>query len=213
MRVCTSAPPKLFGRHFFAGRRFHERRSAKEDRSVAFDDDRFVAHRGHVRAARGARAHHRRDLRNPFARHARLIVEDAAEVIAIRENVGLQRKKRAARIDQIDARQMILLGDLLRAQMFLHGHRIVRAAFDGRVVRDDDAVLAFDDADAGDDRRPTASRRCTCRLRRARRTRGSPSRCRRACRCVRAPSACRACGVWRRPRVRRRPRTARSRLR
>ncbi len=45
---------------------------------------------------------------------------------------------------------MILLGDLLRAQMFLYRHRVVRAAFDRRVVGDDDAVLTFDDADAGD---------------------------------------------------------------
>jgi hypothetical protein len=35
--------------------------------------------------------------------------------------------------------------------MLLDGHRIVRAAFDGRVVGDDHAVLALHDADPGDD--------------------------------------------------------------
>ena len=142
---------EFFGGHFLAGRRFDQRRSAEKDRAVAFDDDRFVAHRRNVRAAGRARSHHRGDLRNALARHARLIVEDAPEVFAVGKHLGLQRQERAARVDQVDARQMVLLGDLLRAQMLLDRHRIVRAALDGRVVGDDRAELAFDDADAGDD--------------------------------------------------------------
>ena len=114
-------------------------------------DDGFVAHRGNVGAAGGARSHHGGDLRNALARHARLIVEDAPEVIAIGKHVGLQRQKRAAGIDEVDARQVILLGDLLRAQMLLHRHRIVRAALDGGVVGDDRAVLSLHEADTGDD--------------------------------------------------------------
>src|SRR5688572_5189515 len=35
--------------------------------------------------------------------------------------------------------------------MLLHGQWEVRAALDGRVVRDDHALLALDDADPGDD--------------------------------------------------------------
>ncbi len=142
---------ELFGGDLFTGRRFDQRRTAEENRAVPFHDDRFVAHRGNVRAAGGARTHHRGDLRDALARHARLIVEDAPEMIAIGKDLGLQRQERAARVDQINARQMVLLGDLLRAQMLLHRHRIVRAALDGRVVGDDHAVLPFDDADAGDD--------------------------------------------------------------
>ncbi len=46
---------------------------------------------------------------------------------------------------------MILLGDLLRAQMLLDRHRIVGAALDGRIVGDDHAVLALHDADPGHD--------------------------------------------------------------
>ena len=57
-------------RDIFARRGFDERRSAEEDRARAFDDDGFVAHRRDVRAARRATAHHRRDLRDLFGRHA-----------------------------------------------------------------------------------------------------------------------------------------------
>jgi len=46
---------------------------------------------------------------------------------------------------------MVLLGDLLRAQVLLHREREVRAALHGRVVRDDHALAALDDADARDD--------------------------------------------------------------
>ena len=47
--------------------------------------------------------------------------------------------------------QPVLLRHLLRAQVLLHRQREVGAALDGRVVRDDDALLPLDDADARDD--------------------------------------------------------------
>ena len=137
--------------HVLAGRRLHERRSAEEDRARATHDHRFVRHRRHVRAARRARAHHRGDLRDAGGRHLRLVVEDPPEMLPIGEHVGLQRQERAARIDQVDARQMVVRGDLLRAQVLLHRHREIRAALHGGVVRDHDARLAVHRADAGDD--------------------------------------------------------------
>ena len=135
------------------GRRLHERRPADEDRPRPLNDDRLVAHRRHVGAAGRARAHHRRDLRDPLGRHARLVVEDAPEVLAVGEDLGLERQEGAAGVDEVDARQVVLLRHLLRAQVLLHRQREVRAALDRRVVGDDDALLALDDADAGDDSR------------------------------------------------------------
>ena len=99
---------ELLGRHFFAGRRLHERRAAEEDRAGALDDDRFVGHRRHVGAAGRARAHDDGDLRDPLRRHPRLVEEDAAEVIAIGEDLRLERQERAAGVDQVDARQAVL---------------------------------------------------------------------------------------------------------
>ena len=112
---------QLLGGHFLAGRGLHERRAAEKDRARALDDDRLVGHRGHVRAAGRAGAHDDGDLRDALGGHPRLIEEDAPEVLAIRKDLGLQRQKRAAGVDQIDARQPVLERDLLRAHVLLDG--------------------------------------------------------------------------------------------
>ena len=87
----------------------------------------------------------------PFGAHLRLVEEDAAEMVAVGEDLGLVRQVRAAAVDQIDARQPVLLGDLLRAQMLLDRQRIIGAALHRRVVADDHHLPARDAADAGDD--------------------------------------------------------------
>jgi hypothetical protein len=76
-----------------------------------------------------------------------LVVEDAPEMIAIREDLGLQRQERTARVDEVDAGEAILEGDFLRAQVFLHGDRIVGTTLDRGVVGDDDRLAPMDDAD------------------------------------------------------------------
>ena len=72
-------------------------------------------------------------------------------MVLVGEHLLLHRQECAAGIDHIDARQVILERDLLRAQVLLHGHRIVRAAFHRRIVDDDDAFAARNASDAGDD--------------------------------------------------------------
>ena len=109
------AAAQVFGRHHFARRRFHQRRAAEENRALLLDDDRLVAHGRHIRAARGARAHHHGDLRDALGRQIRLIVEDAAEMVAVGEDVVLVRQVGAARVDQVDAGQVVLVGDFLGA--------------------------------------------------------------------------------------------------
>ena len=149
-RVDVGAAELLRG-HVLPGRRLHERRPADEDRPRPADDHRLVRHRGHVGAAGGARAHDDGDLRDPERRQPRLVEEDPPEVVAVGEDLGLEREERAARVDEVEARQPVLARDLLRAQVLLHGERVVRAALHRRVVRDDHALAALDDADAGDD--------------------------------------------------------------
>ena len=117
----------------------------------SFDDDGFVGHRRHVGAARCARAHHHGDLRDALRRHARLVVEDAPEMLAVGEHLVLVRQVGAAGIHQIEAGQPVLLGDLLGADVLLDGHRVVGAALDRRVVGDHDALAPLDPPDAGDD--------------------------------------------------------------
>jgi hypothetical protein len=72
-------------------------------------------------------------------------------VIAVGEDLRLEREEGAAGVDQVDARQPVLLGDLLRTEVLLHGQREVGAALHGRVVRDDHALAALDHPDPGDD--------------------------------------------------------------
>jgi hypothetical protein len=71
-------------------------------------------------------------------------------MFAVGKHVGPLRQVRAAGVDEVDARQAVLARDFLRAQMFLHRHRIIGAALDGGVVCDHDAFATGDAADAGD---------------------------------------------------------------
>jgi len=113
------AAAEFFGSDDFARGRFDQRRAGKKYRALIFDDDGFVRHCRHVGAARSAGTHHYRDLRNAQRRHVGLVVENAAEVIAIRKNFVLARQMRAARIDEVNARQAVGLRDFLRTQMLL----------------------------------------------------------------------------------------------
>ena len=135
------APAQLLGRDLLAGRGLHERRPAQEDRAGALDDDGLVAHRRDIRAAGRAAAHDQRDLRDAGGRHAGLVVEDPAEVLAVREDLGLEGQERAAGVDEVDAGQPVLERDLLGAQVLLDGDRVVGAALDRRVIGDDDALV------------------------------------------------------------------------
>ena len=141
---------ELLGRDDLAGRGFEQRRAAEEDRALLAHDDGLVRHRRHIGAARRAGAHDAGDLRNAERGQRRLVVEDAAEMLAVREHLGLVRQVGAAGIDEVDAGQPVLARDLLRAQVLLHRHRVVGAALDGRVVADDHRLAPADAADAGD---------------------------------------------------------------
>ena len=136
--------------HDLAGRGLHQRRAAEEDRALVAHDHGLVAHRGHIRTASGARAEHGRDLWNAVGAELRLVVEDAAEVLTVGEDVVLPRQERATRVHQVDTGQPNLPGDLLRPQMLLDRNRVVRPAFDGGVVGHDHALAPGYPSNAGD---------------------------------------------------------------
>ncbi len=145
------AAAEVLGGDHLTGRRLHQRRAAEEDRALVAHDHRLVAHRRDVGTAGGARAHHAGDLRDAARRQVGLVEEDPTEVLAVGEDLVLHRQEGAARVDEVDARQPVLQGHGLRAQVLLDRHRVVGAALDGRVVRDDDDLAAVHPADAGDD--------------------------------------------------------------
>ncbi len=141
---------QLFRTHHLTCCRLHQRRAAKEDRALVFDDHGLVAHRRHIGPARRAAAHHHGDLGDAFRRHIGLIVEDTAEMIAVGKHFVLIGQVRAAGIHEVNTGQAVLGGNLLRAQMFLHRQRIIGAALHGRIIGDDYTFSARDPADAGD---------------------------------------------------------------
>ncbi len=141
---------EFLGGDDFAGRGLDQRRAAEKDRALLLDDDRQVAHRRHVGAAGRARTHDDGDLRDAARRQPGLVVEDPAEMLAVGKHVILARQVRAARVDEVDARQVVFAGDRLRAQVFLDRDRVIGATLDRRVVGDDHALAPGDPADPAD---------------------------------------------------------------
>ena len=150
MHIATT---KCLGVDHLAGGRFHQGGSAKENGALVADDNGFVAHRGNVGSAGRAGTEHGGYLRDALRRHAGLVVEDAAEVVAIRKHFILFWQKCAAGIHEVNTWQMILFGHFLCTQVLLDGERVIGAAFDCRVVGDDHAVDIVDLPDAGNDTR------------------------------------------------------------
>ena len=142
---------QVLGADDFPCRGLHQRGTAEEDGALLADDDALVAHGRDVGAAGGAGAHDDGDLRDALGGHVGLVEEDAAEMFAVREDLVLHRQEGAAGVHQVQARQVVPAGDLLRAEVLFHRHGEIGAAFDGSVVGDDDAGLAGDETDAGDD--------------------------------------------------------------
>jgi len=137
------------GVDLFAGRGLDQGRAAEKDCALFTHDDGFVAHRRDVSPAGRARAHHNGDLRNIERRQAGLIVEDPPEMIAVRKDFVLQRQEGAPRVDQVQAGQVILQRDLLGAQVLLHRHRVIGAAFDRGIVGYDQTFHTRDAANPG----------------------------------------------------------------
>ena len=129
----------------------HQWWTAEEDGALIADDDRLVTHRGNIGAAGGARSHDDGDLRNALCAHPGLVVEDPAEVITVGKDLVLQRQVGPARIDQVDAGKPVLLGDLLRPEVFLDRQWVITAALDGGIVGDDHRQSVLDAADPTDD--------------------------------------------------------------
>ncbi len=72
-------------------------------------------------------------------------------MVAVGEDAVLLGQEGAAAIDEVEAGQPVLLGDLLGAQVFPHRLGEEGAALHRRIVGDDHAGRVVDHADAGDD--------------------------------------------------------------
>ena len=100
-----------------ADRRLHEVGAGEEDRARPLDDVRLVAHDRQVRSPRHARAEDRRHLEDAGRREPGVVVEDPAVMLAVGEDLLLERQEDAGRVDEIDDRQPV--ERLLQAQYLL----------------------------------------------------------------------------------------------
>ncbi len=151
-RACSSPPPSSSGVTISPMAAFTSGGPPRKIVPWSAHDHRLIAHRRARRRRRRCSCRARRRAAGCRADDMRgLVEEDAAEVLAVGEHLVLQRQERAAGVDERDHRQAVLEGDLLRAEVLLHRHRVVGAALDGGVVADDHHVAALDEADARDE--------------------------------------------------------------
>ena len=114
VRACSSPPPRSSPATTSPVAAFTSGGPARKIVPCRPHDHGLVAHRRHVGAARGARAHDARDLRDPPRGHPGLVEEDPAKVVAVREHLVLHRQEGAAE-SRGEAGQPVLERDLLAA--------------------------------------------------------------------------------------------------
>lgn len=114
-------------------------------------DNGLVGHGGNVSASSCAGTHDNGDLWNAGAGHASLIVEDAAKMVPIWEDISLVGEVGTTAVDHVDTRKVVLLSNCLSSEMLLDGDGVVCSALDCAVVGDNDAGDALDNAYTGDD--------------------------------------------------------------
>jgi len=134
--------PELLLLHVLPDGRLHEVRPRQKHRAGVLYDDGLVAHNGQIGPAGHAAPHDGRNLRNALARQLRVVAEDAAEVVLVRENFVLHRQVHARRVDEVDDGHMVLQRNFLCAEVFLSRNRKPGPRLHGGVVRHDHALLA-----------------------------------------------------------------------
>lgn len=118
---------------------------------MVLDDDGLVAHSGNIRSSGGAGAHNNGNLRNTQGTHASLVKEDAAKVFLVWKDVCLVREIRAARIDEVEAGEFVLLSNCLCAEMLLDRDWVIGTSFDSAIISHNHTGDPFDCSDPCDD--------------------------------------------------------------
>ncbi len=140
---------EFFSGIFLADGGLHQR-GTREEETGAFRHQDVIAHHRKIRATRDAHTHDRGELRNTHRAHHRVVAKDAAEIVGVWKDVFLERKKNAGGIDEINCRDAIFDGDVLRANDFFRGHREKRPGFYGGVVGDEHEHAAANAGETGD---------------------------------------------------------------
>ena len=133
---------KSFSTDLLAGGGFHQRRTGQKNGALTSYNNALIGHGRHIGTTGSTRTHYRSNLGNAPGGHISLIKENTAKVLPVWKHLVLPGQIGAAGIHQVDARQVVLFGNGLGAQVFFHRQRKVTAAFDRGVVGDNHAVPA-----------------------------------------------------------------------
>ena len=145
------AATQRFSIDILAGSLFHQRRTGQKDGPLPCNNNRLVRHGRHIGTPGRAGSHDHGNLRNTGCAHPRLIIKNASKMVAVGKHLVLTRQVGTAAIHQIQAGQMVLQRDFLRAKMLFHRQRIVTATLYRGVIADDHAVPPAYLADTGND--------------------------------------------------------------
>ncbi len=115
---------------------------------ATFDDNVLVRHGRHVRTACRAGAHDDGDLGDAHGRHISLVVENAPEVLLIREHLILQWQECSATINKVHAWKSVLSCNLLCTQMLFDSDRVVSATLHSCIIGDDHTVYTINSANS-----------------------------------------------------------------
>ena len=144
------AAAQILGANLFTRCGLDQWRACQEDSALITNNDALIRHCRNICATSGTTAHDTGDLRDALGAHICLVEEDAPEMVTVGKNLVLMRQIRTAAVDQIDAWQMVRLGDFLRPQMLFDRHRVISTTLYRRVITNNHALAARNTADSRD---------------------------------------------------------------
>ena len=141
---------QFFGRNFLPDGGLHKRGPGEEQTTAVGHED-VVAHHGKIPASGHTHAHDGSNLRNAHGRHDSIVAKHAAKIIRVREDIFSQRQEDSGGVNEIDSRNAIFDGYVLRTDDFLRRHGKEGPGFHGGIVHDEHDHATFDASESGDD--------------------------------------------------------------
>ena len=143
---CTA---QIFAGNLLPDRRLYERWTCQIQAASLGHQQRVAQHR-QVSAAGHAIAHDGGVLRNAHGTKYSVVAENPTKIIGVGKHVFLQRQEHTSTVNQIQERQTSALGNHLRANDLLAGHRKERPSFHRGVIGNDHHQTALHRSDASD---------------------------------------------------------------
>ena len=140
---------QILAGNLLTDRRLYERWTC-QIQTASLSHQQCVAEHRQVSAARHAIAHDGGVLRNAHGTKHSVVAENSTEIIRVWKHVFLQRQEHARTVNQIQERQPSALGNHLRTNDLLAGHRKERTSFHRGVIGNDHHQPALHRSDTSD---------------------------------------------------------------